>query len=492
MPTRSNPTKECKIMNEDTPLQRRHSFYRFVRSYGGIGQIYLDSGTLINCEFECGQTEEGGVIVCSRQIERFSNLPDQVGFVWRLSGYTSTGQLISVDNLSLLHAEYSSNPFISFYARDMTVSTASSTSLASLKFYIVNFEFIIPLRWRFRGYCIAIRKIKGNDEVEIEMETTKIAKITAEIEVKPENGFINDISEVEILVNDLCNLLSLAKGCMIHWLYWDAYSSSDFPVKSYHLNAVISRYTNFYVILKHPPKDIEDFVQQVYTRYQDIQKGDIWKFDDAIIHYANTLASGSFTELKSLNLVSLIEYLTGRFVEHEKTNKVFEDASFSDDKKKVLQKGIKNLLISQFSEEDLVKNEYVSAIKKHSKKGTIKQVSNDMASIAVEGLNRRGFPWSLNRLLYNLGLVTRENEVELFIKIRNKLVHEARYLNEEEFEKIGLPYEDKTRQFFRIISFTSRIMLAILKYRGFYHDWHLFKGAEWAGAETARVEMQYR
>lgn len=114
-----------------------------------------------------------------------------------------------------------------------------------------------------------------------------------------------------------------------------------------------------------------------------------------------------------------------------------------------------------------------------------------MASIAVEGLNRRGFPWSLIRLLDSLGIVTREKEVNVFVEIRNKLVHEARYLNEEEFEKLGLPYEDKTLQFFRIISFTSRIMLAILQYQGYYHDWYLFKEAEWAGDESARVKMQY-
>ena len=483
------------MMNEDSPLQKAHSFYRFIRSYSSAGQVHLASGASIGCEFECGQTEEGDIIIiCSRQAEHVLNFFIQNTPILGFSARTSSGQLISATNVSFGPATSSSSAnesFQSFYASDLTVDTTSSVPLQTLRYYIVNFEFILPITWNFGEYCINVKKIDGYREAETEMEATKKAKITAEIEVRSKNGCISDLSDVQQLVKNICNLLSLAKGCLIYWLYWDAYSSSGTLVKSYHLNAVISRYTNFYLILEQPPKDIQEFVLQVYARFQDVQNGDVWDFDGAIIHYANTLASGSFTELKSLNLVSLIEYLTGRFAEHEKINKVLEDASFSDDKKMALRKDLAKSLINLFSEEDLVKNEYISAVKKHSKKGTTKHVLNEMASIAVEGLNRRGFPWSLTRLLDNLGMVTREKEVNVFVEIRNKLVHEARYLNEEEFEKLGVPYEDKTLQFFRIISFTSRIMLAILQYQGYYHDWYLFKEAEWAGAESARVKMQY-
>jgi len=481
-------------MRADKPLQKYHSFYRFIRSYQGTGHIDLESGKRIDCDFECGQTEEGEIIVCSHQYQRFLPvvITGEIGgrSESRLSGFTSNGQSISANITLLLHLEGSSNPFVSFYARDLMVGD-SNASLQTLKYYLVNLEFIFQLDWHIAGHAITIRKIEAYDKAEKEMEATKRAKITAELEIKSEHGSINNISEVDGLANDLCTLLSLAKGCMIRWLYSDGYSSADLPARSYHLNAVISPYSSMHVIVEKPPKDIEDFIEHVFSRYEDIKKENIWKFDTAISHYADTLSSESFLELRALNLVSLVEYLTGRHVEHEKTNKVLKDASF-DEKKDILRTNLTNSLTSHFSEEDLVQTDYVSTIKKNMKKGTTKHILGEMAKIATEGLNTRSFSWSLNRLLNNLNLISAENEIKVFVKMRNKLVHEARFLKKEEFEEMDLPYEDEILQFFRIVSITSRMMLGILEYRGYYYDWHLREEVEWAGATKARVQMQYR
>lgn len=488
-------------MKNDEPLQNYHSFYRFIRSYRGTGHISLSSGKQIDCEFQCGQTEEGDIIVCSHQIVRF--LPFIIDGEFdgksevRLLGNTSSGQRISANITLFLHLESSSEPsskqFVSFYATDLTVIEASSAPLYALTYYLVNFEFACPLNWHFAGHEFTIRKIGDYDEAEREMEATKRAKITAKLEIKPDHGCINDISQVDGLANDLCSLLTLAKGCIIGWIHSDGYSSGDLRVRSYHINAVISRYSNFHIILEH---DIDDYVRQVFERSEGIKKENIWKFAGSIRHYANTLASESFLELKALNLVSLIEYLVGRFSEHQNTNKIFKDASFDDAKKSALRTDLVDSLIKQFSEEDLVQNDYISEIRKKAKKGTIKMVLNDLAYVTLKGLNRRGFPWSLRRLLDYLRLITSEKEVEIFVKMRNKLVHVARFLNEQDFEEMSIPYENETLQFYRVLSLTSRMLLSILEYRGYYYDWNLkqlSEGVEWVGSTMkARVQMEYR
>jgi hypothetical protein len=247
------------------------------------------------------------------------------------------------------------------------------------------------------------------------------------------------------------------------------------------------------MIVEDPPKDIEEYLKQTYKNYQVIKEEKIWNLVVAIRHYTNTLSSESYIDLKALNLVALIEYVVGRFSEQEKTSRVFEEASFTEAKKQELRRDFVNSLLKQFSNEDLVVNDYISSVKKHSKKGTIKVVVDQIASSIVEGLNGRGFPWSLDRLLNNLKLATSTGEIEVFVKMRNKLVHEARFLNEGEFKEMGIPFESETLQFLRIVSLTSRIMLAILGYEGYFYNGqdHAREGVEWSGAEKLRMKMQY-
>jgi len=474
-------------------LEKLPSYYRLIKSYEGKGSIHLSDGSKIDCDFECGQNEEGDIIVGLNTDP--SNFPvvwsvlDDSKVISHVSGNTSTGQFLEANislwtHFSLSSDSERSSAFLIAYARDLTVGKEPTVPLNALKSYLVNFEFVLPLGLRFRGFDITIKKVDGYEEIEREMKATKRPKMTAQLTVTSSSNQIINISEVEQILRDICLLLSLAKGCRIQWLYWDAYSADEKQVRSHHWNGWSSAFGDWFIVLDNPPEDILDYLRQVLEPYQDAQKEGIWRFDRAIMHFVDTVSSRNVLELKATNLVVLTDYLTQLFAKHKKMNYFIERGSFAD-KKHNLQEAVRKLLGDLFSGGDLVENEYT-----HKKKGSAKKRTIQEMADKAECLNSRSFKSLLRRLQKDhLNLKVEEDELDLFIKIRNKLVHEASFLEEDDFTDMGIPYESKPNQFYRILSLTSRTMLAILNYHGYYHDWLKFKSV--GPHVSGRVKMLY-
>jgi hypothetical protein len=168
-------------MNNEAPLEKYHRFYRFVRIYSGTGTIKLEDGKSVDCNFECGQTEEGDIIICSRQYELFLEyiISGKIGggSISHLSGYASNGQPLKASITQLLRLEASATPFVSFYARDLEVGTNSSVPLEVVRYYLVNFEFMLPITLDIGGYTVAINKIEGYDEADREIKATKMLNL---------------------------------------------------------------------------------------------------------------------------------------------------------------------------------------------------------------------------------------------------------------------------------------------------------------------------
>lgn len=473
---------------EGDALSQHQRYSQFVTSYKATGSVYLRNRRHFECDFECEQTEEGDIIVrfFDPALIPFINELESFAYV---SGTTLAGQHIKAEIMAPGPAEISTDSkglsgFFTFYASDLTVGNVLTMPLRALKFHLVNFEFVIPLEWHFGGYDIAMSKVDRYQDAENEMNATRRPKITTELTITSPNGRIANEYEVERIAHDLCALLSLAQGCKIQWLYWDAYASDDLRVKSYHWNGKISPYSSLRIILKKPPTDINDFIQQTFEPYREANSGGVWKFDDAIDHYADTVSKTGLLELRATNLAVLVDYLTQHYADSENMTHFIEPTSFDANSSKV-QKLIACSLESHFSVEDLVKNKYVST----KKKGAMRRIVNDMANM-IDELNRPSFPSLLKRLLKHLDLEVDETEVKMFVTIRNKLIHDSNFLKRQDFPE-GSLYESPWRQFCRILSLTSRIMLAILQYRGYFYDWKRFESAEWAGAEIGRVKMPY-
>ncbi len=488
-------------------MEKLPSYYRLIKSYEGKGSIHLSDGRKLDCDFECGQNEEGDIIVgLSTDPSGYAVIEssfDDSNVKYHVSGNTSTGQFLEANISVWTHFTLGSeraSVFLIGYARDLAVGKEPAVPLNALKSYLVNFEFILPLSFRFRGFDITIKEIDGYEESKREMNATKRPKMTAQLTVTSSNNQVINVSEVQQILHDICLLLSLAKGCRIQWLYWDAYSADEKQVRSYHWNGWSSPFGDWFIVLENPPEDMREYLSQVLEPYQDVQKEGIWRFDLAITHFVDTISSRNMLELKATNLVVLTDYLTQLFAKHKEMNYFIERGSFAD-KKECLQDAVRKVLKHVFSAQDWIENEYMlekkKGVKKPKKKNEIDNIILDQtiqeASDVIDCLNSRSFKSLLKRLLKNyLKVEIDEEELKLFVEIRNKLVHEASFLKEADFIDMKISPESNLKQFYRILSLTSRIMLAILNYRGYYHDWLKFKPGEWAGrGVSGRVKIQY-
>jgi hypothetical protein len=299
------------------------------------GNIYLSNKRYFCCDFECGQTEAGDIIVRTFNFDLaiwpFINDFDNAVYV---SGYTSKGRYVRVNIDLSASKEMSLGATVSaafeFYGRELLVGNMLAEPLTELKFYLVNFEFLQPLKWHLGGYEVSVKKVEGWQEAEKEMKVTERPKVTAEVTVTSSSQYISNEYEVERILHDLCSLLSLAKGCQIQWLYWDAFTLDRVLVKSYHWNGITTPHSGMQIILEIPRKDISDFVQQTFDHYREVNTQGVWQFDGAIGHYADTLSRNSLLEIRATNLVVLVDYLTQRFADHGNTTNFITPASFDE------------------------------------------------------------------------------------------------------------------------------------------------------------------
>lgn len=473
---------------------------QFIRRYECRGSIFVGKRRRFDCAFVCGQTEQGDIIVHLQSVDPAFDevIIDDLASVVYVSGHTHDGQYVKAD--------IAVAGFPDSYARTLTFDNVLAEPQTRLKFYklksyIVNFDFFRQFKWNLGGYDISVTQVTSYNEAEKELRTTKKPRVTAELTITSPNLRIVNEYKAEHILHDLCALLSLAKGCQIQWLYWDAYTSDEVLAKSYHWTGVTTPYSTRHLILELPSNlDIDCFVQQTFERYRKVndrgrwkfdqaighyvENERIWKFDQAIRHYVDTVSSNNLWELKAISLVVLVDYFTQRYAEFAKTTNFVDPISF-DDKKDPLSKLVSDAIDEVFTVDEVVQNEFTST--EGEKKSALHQMADRNR---IKSLNRRSFKSLLKSLLKELDLEVDEGEVETFKKIRNRLVHESYFLEPDDFLERS-PFGSSRRQFFRILSLTSRIILAILQYRGYYYDSKMFEKSEWAGAELGRVRMRY-
>jgi hypothetical protein len=229
-------------------------------------------------------------------------------------------------------------------------------------------------------------------------------------------------------------------------------------VGSYHRNIYLSNYGNLDVIPSNPPEDLHQFVATCYPAYRATAMQ--WGLDKAIRQFVTSVQSG-YIQLRALTLTTLLDYLTGQY------SRAFDDGGYLvqpdvfKSRKKQLQQQVKAVLREQFADHPCA-------------------VSGEMSQ-HVAGFFRRSFKSSLERMLAHLRLRVDAEELNSFVAIRNSLVHQADLRPQD---VAGSAWT----QFSLVLSIVSRVLLAVLRYQGYYYDWTRHVPGEWDGPEmTGRI-----
>ncbi len=451
----------------------------YLSEYHGKGVITLEDGKKCECLFEAGQLTNGQVLLLC---DFLPPLPIYLSIsATKFEGTTSEGFRIyateafsEVSYLPDIATDRSSGVWAAFHIHQITVQIAEDERGQFLHFGITNLEFIgteptrgvdnsfyltlpLDLQSGSRSTRLLIKPFDLNGRIMKRVRTLKNIDVSCEVITEiPADG---DVSVVTEVVNDLCYILSVARGTKIQWVYCDSYDGSEKLLS----RNLCSRITKPYCPLKiiHPVssggKESKAFIEQAYKAY--VAKRESYNFSEGTIDaYLDAKAEGDYLEMRGVKLVVAMEML--KAVVLELPCAFVEEYIIKDQKFKELAH---NLCTAA---DDVLQKENIN-------KDSRKAICNDKK---VLELNRRSFAHFLKKLCRHIGLKVKGNEIRQFVEFRNKLVHRGRFYwtiaTLEEREKYK-PLPSRSHEYFFIVNFLDRVFLKLLGYSGPYIDWRI-------------------
>lgn len=445
--------------------------------YHGKGVITLEAGKKFHCLFEAGQLTNGQVLLLC---DFLPPLPTYLSIsATKFEGTTSDGFRICITEafsetsyLPDIPIDRSSGVWAAFHLDEMLVQIIEYGQTQRLHFGVTNFEFLgterlcqsdnyychfLPLNLEnVRGLTnLSIKPLNLYDKIVQRIKTLKGIDVSCEVIVEiPTDGNIFGVIEV---VDDLCYVLSVARGTKIQWVYCDQYDVTRKLISRTHSSRITKRYCPLKIIdpIAGGGKETKTFVEQAYRAY--VEKRESFKLSKGTIDaYLDAKAEADYLEMRGIKLAVAMEILKSVFVE-------LPDAP------------MKAYIIEEEKFKELpphlckVMDEFLQTEK--IERDSRKAMCNDKK---VLELNRRSFAYFLKKLCRHIDLRIGEDDIKLFVQCRNKLVHDGRFycaiaIPDEQNECNPLP--SKWHEYCFLINFLDRVFLKLLGYSGPYVDW---------------------
>lgn len=320
------------------------------------------------------------------------------------------------------------------------------------RFKITNFKFIgnqpykvnetsqrTELQISINGIDINIRPISGYKKIIKDIEYTHNVAVSADLLIE---GSMENKDNILQIVDNICSLLSLAKGTKINWISYTIENNNGDVLEKYYSNRVTKSYSTLRLISYENPNDLKNYLESTYANY--INKLNNWKFNAIIEEFIDAAKEDDCLEFRGLKLAVTMEFILGKY------------------------KSLNNCEY-YIPEDDFEKNKIDLKIKKALKYElsgvlTIEQI--DSLSQGTGGLNRRIFKESLFKLYKYLKFTLSEEEkvkIENFKVLRNNLVHRCDF---QPFIEAN-----SSDNYLFMLTFVSKIILGLLGYVGDYIDW---------------------
>jgi hypothetical protein len=192
--------------------------------------------------------------------------------------------------------------------------------------------------------------------------------------------------------------------------------------------------------------DTKTFLEQTYPVY--ISKRNDYRLNRGIIDaYLDAKAENDYLETRAVKLAVAIEMLKNVFVAQPNSPAkefIVEEKDFES------VVGPISEAVGRILEANAIND-----------KG-VRQALNSKAKI--QGLNRRSFRYFLTKLCKTLDLNVSAQDLDLFLKCRNELIHKGRVY----CSLITNETENKVREYGFLVNFLDRIFLKLLGYSGPY------------------------
>ena len=341
------------------------------------------------------------------------------------------------------------NPEPAVYAayRSDTLDLPSGVESTSSRFAITNMVLgNHELAIRHPSGVAKLTRADGYPDSVRRLRTVKGIDVTAWLEIA---GL--DATSRDAAADDICYLLSLARGTKIQWISRIDYSSEGVEVHRHHSSRITKAYCPLPVIDPRELSDTAAFLETSLPIY--LAQRDKWKLSRRLIDsYLDAKAEADYLQTRGVKLAVVMEMLKQTFLDAtQQQGLVRSSPQFS-----AMAAKLKRAISTVLSAAGWNESERAVVYGK------------------LRGLNRVPFQDLVLSLCAHLDLTLPEADVRLFVKCRNSLVHHGRFY----CETAGVnparsvqPHDRPVDEYFWLIHVLDRVFLRIVGYRGPYIDW---------------------
>lgn len=401
-----------------------NDYGKMIRRYAGQGQV-RSSKEPWPCSFECVQYSDARIgIACrdlilkdAKTVQEFLGIHDRTDDV-EFTGVTDEGYHIEASSCWALESKITfaaqggirEPPQLYLSCPSVRVTSDVKDAPSEVRFSLVNFEFshtemsipTIP-----DGTVLSISRIEGYDNIIKALRGTRGVDVTCQAAAKIDRP--DRLPDVRQNVEEVCSLLTLARGTRVDWINYDVIARSGSLIFSEWAER-ITKLFGFLPLIPANDRLLEMntkcFVESAYPRLERAEKD--WGIRRAIDSYTDAKAESGFLELRALMMVVCMEFLKGRYLSRiGKVNILPED----------LFDGVRPQMESALKE--IVEPVAQRAIEDEEEAGK----AIHMMMSHVRGLNYYPFGRALSEMCTETGFEADSDSRYRFKAIRDHLVH---------------------------------------------------------------------
>ena len=304
---------------------------KIIREYEGKGVMTLYDGQTCNCLISAAQMSDGEIMTHCSFSENQNLVLSFLGkedVIKSIKGITENNDEFLIEEhvfcTSISPDLNSSEIIISVRAGSLKYESKQGDIFSSARFGITNFEYHGNKHTEYRngGGAWDILSVNlGDKTVEIHelaeykiiiesVRTQRSIDVTCEAVIRISS--IKDLDTVISLIDILCELLSLARGTKINWIYYDCYDALGNKVKSSHKNSIVWRYSGIPLIDPRNYDETASFINQTYPAYMSIQEK--YGLKKCIEAYLDAKREGTYLETRALVAAVLLDILSQKYV----------------------------------------------------------------------------------------------------------------------------------------------------------------------------------
>lgn len=285
---------------------------------------------------------------------------------------------------------------------------------------------------------------------------------TAELQISLEPS--DQPSDIDSLATDMCQILSIAQGTRIQWIYRRITNENRRVLSIQHIRHFTSNYSPSQIIKSQPgdTTTMKRFIETAFPAF--ISKRGPYELDKGIIDtYLGAKSEYDITASNGLKLAIVMEMLAHANLRAnglEECEKIVPQNDFEN-----CLDGLETTIEGYLTSRNL-------------KPKTAKWISH-----RARELNNSPFKDILDQLFKSIGLdVVKSNkntigDAQLFADCRNSLAHKGQFLSTTRPPGKRCPiaqgWPGNKQEYFFMVSLVDRVFLRLLNYDGPYQDWRV-------------------